>query len=294
MSNTQMSAELYSSLIEAEKKKNRPKYGRVVPVVIILVLFFAPFYYLFVTIFKTSLEYAQNPVLALPQSIWPLWDNIIEAWVLADMGQTAFNSLTYAVIGGVVSVAFAAAAAYGLTRTRLRFANAWFMLIFAGTLFPFQMYLVPLFFGYQKLGIMNSRLGMMLIYTAVCIPFPLLVLRNSIAGNSHEIDEAARIEGASEIRIFLSMIIPNVKGALIALFLLQFTFIWNDLLFSSILANNQEVRSIMSALQRLQGIYSTKGPNILMTATLISSFPTVLLFVFLRKHFMSGMQISGH
>ena len=88
------------------------------------------------------------------------------------------------------------------------------------------------------------------------------------------------------------MIVPNAMGPLIALFLLQFTFIWNDLLFSSILANGIEVRSIMVALQSLQGTYSTLGPNVVITATLISSIPTVLLFIALRKYFMAGLQLG--
>ena len=149
-----------------------------------------------------------------------------------------------------------------MTRLNLIGANGWFMLIFTGTLFPFQMYLVPLLFGYQRLGLVNTWFGMLLVYVAICIPFPLLVLRNSFSGISREVDEAARIEGASEWRVFISMIIPNAKGPLIALFLLQFTFIWNDLLFSSILANGIEVRSVMVALQSLQGTYSTLGPNV--------------------------------
>jgi multiple sugar transport system permease protein len=166
------------------------------------------------------------------------------------------------------------------------------MLIFTGTLFPFQMYLVPLLFGYQRLGLVNTWLGMLLLYTAICIPFPLLVLRNSFSAVSREIDEAARIEGANEFRVFVSMILPNAVGPLIALFLLQFTFIWNDLLFSSILANGIEVRSVMVALQSLQGTYSTLGPNVVITATLISSIPTVVLFILLRRYFMAGLQLG--
>jgi multiple sugar transport system permease protein len=166
------------------------------------------------------------------------------------------------------------------------------MLIFTGTLFPFQMYLVPLLFGYQRLGLVNTWLGMLLLYTAICIPFPLLVLRNSFSAVSREIDEAARIEGANEFRVFVSMILPNAVGPLIALFLLQFTFIWNDLLFSSILANGIVVRSVLVALQSLLGTYSTLGPNVVITATLISSIPTVVLFILLRRYFMAGLQLG--
>lgn len=281
------------ALIAKERQKSRPR-GRwvLLPIIVLTIAYLLPFYYLVVTVFKTTPEYEQKGVLELPASLTPFLDNVVQAWSIAHLGQAGFNSLTYGVVGAGFAVAFAAAAAYGMTRLNLLGANGWFMLIFTGTLFPFQMYLVPLLFGYQRLGIVNTWLGMALLYTAVCIPFPLLVLRNSFSGISREIDEAARVEGASEWRIFRSIIIPNSIGPLVALFLLQFTFIWNDLLFSSILANGIEVRSVMVALQSLQGTYSTIGPNVVITATLISSVPTVLLFIALRRYFMSGLQLD--
>jgi ABC-type glycerol-3-phosphate transport system permease component len=280
-------------LIDKERRQQRiGARWAVLPIAVMTLAYLMPFYYLLVTVFKTTPEYEHKGVLELPDSLAPFWDNVVQAWDVARLGPAAFNSFTYATAGAALAVAFAAAAAYGMTRLKLLGSNGWFLLIFTGTLFPFQMYLVPLLFGYQRLNLVNSWIGMLLVYTAICIPFPLLVLRNSFSGISMEIDEAARIEGASEWRVFISMIIPNAMGPLIALFLLQFTFIWNDLLFSSILANGIEVRSIMVALQSMQGTYSTIGPNVVITATLISSIPTVLLFIVLRKYFMAGLQLG--
>lgn len=280
-------------LIDKERREQRAG-GRwlVWPIAALTLAYLTPFYYLVVTIFKSSEEYARKGVLEAPDSLAPFVENVVHAWTIANMGSAAWNSFSYAFLGALIAVSLASAAAYGLTRLNLLGANGWFMLIFAGTLFPFQMYLVPLLFGYQRIGIINSWFGMLIFYAAICIPFPLLVLRNSFAGISREVDEAARIEGASEWRVFISMIIPNAKGPLIALFLLQFTFIWNDLLFSSILANGIEVRSIMVALQSLQGTYSSIGPTVVITGTLISSIPTVLLFIVLRKYFMAGLQLG--
>lgn len=231
-----------AQLMEKERRAQRSG-GRwlVVPIVAMTIAYLTPLYYLFVTIFKTAPEYARKGVLELPESLAPVVDNVVQAWTIANMGQASLNSFSYALIGAAIAVAVAAAAAYGMTRLNLIGANGWFMLIFTGTLFPFQMYLVPLLFGYQRVGIINSWGGMLLVYVALCIPFPLLVLRNSFSGITREVDEAARIEGASEWRVFTSMILPNATGPLIALYLLQFTFIWNDLLFSSILANGIEV-----------------------------------------------------
>ena len=282
------------SLKAAERARSRSGGQWIaLPILLLTIAYLAPFYYLFVTVFKTTPEYARKGVLELPDSLAPFVDNVMQAWNIAHLGSAGFNSFTYALCGSARAVAIAAAAAYGMTRLNLLGATGWFRLIFTGTLFPFQMYLVPLLFGYQRLGITNSWLGLVQLYPTVCIPFPLLVLRNSFGGLSHEIDEAARVEGASEWRIFRSIIVPNSLGPLVALFLLQFTFSWNDLLFSSLLANGIEVRSIMVALQSLQGTYSTLGPNVVITATLISSVPTVLLFVLLRRYFMAGLQLDN-
>ena len=282
-----------SSLVEKERRRTSHG-GRwiLLPILVLTLAYLTPFYYLVVTVFKSTREYAAKGVLELPDSLAPFIDNVVQAWTIARLDAAATNSVTYGLVGAALAVAFAAAAAYGMTRLNLIGSNGWFMLIFTGTLFPFQMYLVPLLFGYQRLGLVNTWIGMLAVYVAICIPFPLLVLRNSFSSISREIDEAARIEGASEWRVFVSMILPNAAGPLIALFLLQFTWIWNDLLFSSILANGIEVRSVMVALQSLQGTYSTLGPNVVITATLISSIPTVVLFVALRKYFMAGLQLG--
>jgi len=135
------------------------------------------------------------------------------------------NSTLYGLLGGALAVFFAALAAYGLTRIDYRRKNLWFLLIFSGTVFPFQMYLIPLFFAYQKIGILNTHLGMIVFYTAICIPFPVLVLKNYMNGLSREMDEAARMDGAGEWTVFRRIVLPNCLGPMTATFLLQFTWI---------------------------------------------------------------------
>ena len=154
------------------------------------------------------------------------------------------------------------------------------------------MHLIPLFFGYQKAGNINTHFGMVLIYTAICIPFPTLVLKNYTNGLSREMDEAARMDGAREFTVFWRIVLPNCKGPLTATFLLQFTWVWNDLLFSTVLANRTETRSIMNALQVFQGLFVDR-PDVVLTATVIATVPSVVLFFLLRRHVMEGMRISS-
>lgn len=260
---------------------------------ILAVAWLTPFYYLAISIFKSNAEYGLGSPLALPTSFAPVFENISEAWVKTKMGSGMLNSALYGVVGGSLAIFFAALAAYGLTRIDFPGKGFWFMLIFSGTIFPLQMYLIPLFMGYNKLGLTNSRLGMMLFYTAVCIPFPVLVLRNYMAGLPREMDEAARIDGCSEFRIFRSIVLPNCLGPMTTLFLVQFTWIWNDLIFSMVLTSREEARSLMNGLMVLQGSYANETPNVVMTATLLASLPSVALFLLLRKHFMNGLKLQS-
>lgn len=260
---------------------------------LLAIAWLVPFYYLLVSVFKSNAEYGTGNPLALPQSWRPLLDNVYEAWTKTRMADGMFNSALYGVVGAGAAVFIAALAAYGLTRIDFRGKTFWFMLIFSGTIFPLQMYLIPLFIGYNKLGLNNSRLGMILFYTAICIPFPVLVLRNYMAGLPREMDEAARLDGCSEFRIFRSIVLPNCWGPMTALFLIQFTWVWNDLLFSMVLTSREEVRSLMNGLMVLQGSYAAQTPNVVMTATLLASLPTVVLFLILRKHFMNGLKLQN-
>lgn len=280
------------AILRAEARKRRRGYWKVGIGVLVALIWVLPFWFLFLTVFKSSQEYAAGHPLALPQGPAPILENARRAWNLGGMDQAMMNSALYGLVGAGAAVFVAAMAAFALARLDLPRRDAWFLLIFAGTVFPFQMFLIPLFFGYQWAGLLNSRLGMCLFYTAICIPFPVLVLRTYMTGLSREMDEAARMDGAGEMTVFFSIILPNVTGPMAAVFLLQFTWIWNDLLFSTILANRPETRSIMNALLVFQGSYSQQGPNIVMTGALIASIPTVVLFFLLRRHFMEGLRVS--
>lgn len=255
------------------------------------VTWLVPFYYLLVSIFKSTTEYARGDPLSLPVGMAPFFDNVATAWTQAKMGDALVNSALYGSVGAGLAVFLSAMAAYALSRLNVSGKAAWFALIFMGTIFPFQMYLIPLFLGYQTLGILNTREGMLLLYVSICIPFPTLVLKNHMSQIPFEMDEAARMDGASEFRNFISIVLPNSVGSLVALFLLQFTWVWNDLLFSMVLGNRPETRSIMNALQVFQGNYNATGPNVALTASLLASIPPLAAFILLRKYFMEGLKI---
>jgi ABC-type glycerol-3-phosphate transport system permease component len=215
----------FDAIERREKAAARSSWLAIAAGGLISLIWLVPFYYLFVTIFKSTEEYTHSDPFAPPSGLAPLLANTVAAWNEANMSLGMANSALYGAIGAGLAVFFAAMAAFGLTRFDFRGKNLWFMTIFAGTVFPFQMYLIPLFFIYGKFGILNTRFGMLLFYTAICIPFPTLVLKNFMSGLSREMDEAARMDGAGEFTVFSRIVLPNALGPMMATFLLQFTWI---------------------------------------------------------------------
>ena len=101
------------------------------------------------------------------------------------------------------------------------------------------------------------------------------------------------MDGCSELCLFRSIVLPNCRGPFVALFLLRFTWIWNDLIFSTAITRSTEIRSVMSMLPVFQVAYAEIGKTVTMAASLLTSLPGVNFFFLLRKQFMQGWQVSA-
>lgn len=252
------------------------------------VLWAFPLYLVVINAATPAEEYAEKPFWALPSS-FGLWENAVTAWQAAELGQSVGSTLLYAVGGGGAAVLLAASAAFAIIGLRIRYGFAWFMLLYAGTIFPFQMYLAPLFNAYSKVGLYDTRVGLLLIYTAITIPFAVFVLRNHFSGIPRELLESARIDGAASWTVLSRIYLPLSTNALAAVFVFQFTFIWNDLLFGLTLSRSAEVRPIMTALAVLQGQYASTSLPAVLAGALVASIPTFVLFLALQKLFVQAI-----
>ena len=131
------------------------------------------------------------------------------------------------------------------------------------------------------------------MYVGLCIPFATFVLRGFFLTVPWEIQEAAKIEGATNFQILYKIMMPLARAPILLVFLIQFTWIWNDLLFGMVLSRSVGVRPITTALVGMQNLYSQMdGPTIL-TATLMASIPTLLIFLLLQKHFIRGLTLGS-
>jgi len=241
---------------------------------------------------KTAMEQSQTGVLALPQDATMLLTNIATAADLSGIGRGIVNSLLYSFIGSITAVIVASSAAYAITKLRIRFRFFWFLLIYSGTIFPFQMYLVPLFQAYQSVGLYDTYAGMILFYSTISVPFCLFVFHNYFIGLPNEVIEASSLDGASSFQTYLRIILPMAKAPALVLFVTQFNWIWNDFLFGQVLSKSETVRPVMTSLATLSGMFGTGTIPQQMAGALIASIPTLILFFALQKYFMNGIVLN--
>jgi multiple sugar transport system permease protein len=154
------------------------------------------------------------------------------------------------------------------------------------------MYLIPLFQAYVNIGLYDTRLGMILFYTAIAIPFCLFVMRGFFSTVPAELQEAARLDGCRDFGVYRRIFMPLARGPIAVLFLFQFTWIWNDLIFGLTLAKSDGIRPIMPSLLGMQGIYAQNGPPTVLAGALMASLPTVALFLFLRRYMIKGLTLT--
>lgn len=250
-------------------------------------IWIAPLFFVIVNIVKTKQEYNMGSFWKLPEG-FHLAENfktVAESGLFSSVGA----SFLYAVLGAVFSVIIALLAAYGLTHLKVKRKMLWFLFIYSGTIFPFQVYLIPVYRGYFKTGLYNTRVGMVLFYTAICIPFAMFVLRNFFLGISGEICESAKIDGATNWDILVKIFVPMAKAPVSIVFLSQFTWAWNDLMFGLTFTKTSSIRPVMASISMM----GRNNPPALFLACIFASIPTVILFVVLQENFEAGMAYTS-
>lgn len=263
------------------------------PIALLAVLWILPLGVLAITPMKTFDEYASGSQWTLPKDPLQLFDNLANAWSSAGLGPGFLASLSYGIVGALAAIVCGALGAYAVTRLPLRGAFWWFLLVFSGTLFPFQMYLIPLFQMYTDIGIYDTWIGMTLFYAAIATPFCLFVMRGFFSTVPPELEEAARLDGASSWRIFWRIFMPLATGPIAVLVLFQFTWIWNDFMFGLVLTTSDGIRPVMPSLVGLQASSSTVGPPVVLAGALIGSLPTIVLFLALGRYLLTGLSLTA-
>lgn len=258
-------------------------------VIILSIMWLIPIYFSFLTAFKSSTDYANSEFYQWPVK-FAFFKNIGDVFEKYRFDSHILSSFIYMIGAGVLCIIFSALAGYGIVRLQPKGKFLLFMLIYSGTIFPFQMYLIPLFKFYNNVGLYNTRIGMILVFTAITIPFSLFVYRGFFVTIPRAIEDAAKIDGSGPFKTFFLIFVPQATAPTAVVMLFQWSWIWNDLLFGMVLTQSNTVRPIMVALASMSGIGGC-SITLQMTGMILTSIVTILLFFALKKYFIQG--ISG-
>ena len=212
------------------------------------------------------------------------------AWGKSQLGGKLLNSMIFAVTAGIGSAFIASIGGYALVHLKLRGAQSWFIGIFVGNIFPFQMFLIPLYMFLNMLGLFDTRLGMAAVYVGICIPFALFVYRNYAFTLPTELFDAARVDGASKWGAYLRLFLPMSIPAFAVIFCFQFIWTWNDLLFGLVLT--ERFRPVMAGLERLQGARGGVPATVLISGAVMAAVPTIVILMSMQKLFIRGFTLT--
>jgi multiple sugar transport system permease protein len=216
--------------------------------------------------------------------------NYIEALnnPLYDLATGYKNSLIVASISTLIPLIAAALAAYAFSNLDFRLKPLLFGLILVIMMVPQQLTVVPLFFLYRNLGLYNTMQGIILLHSAWGIAWITFFLRNYFKFIPRSLIEAARVDGASDFRIFSRIVLPLSIPGLMAAALLQFTWVWNDLFYALIFLVSRENQVVTQKVVMLKGEYHIDW-GLLAAGSIISMSMPVILYAIFNKYFMRGV-----
>jgi multiple sugar transport system permease protein len=259
-------------------------------VVISLIALFVvfPFVWMILTSFKT-----EKDVFALPAQLWPAhWSflSYSEIWKELPFARLFLNSVIFAGGVTVISVVFDSFAAYALARLDFPGKNIAFYLVIATLMVPYQITLIPLFQELFNLQWLDSYQG--LIVPRATSAFGIFLLRQFFVSIPRDLDAAARIDGASEFRIYAQIMMPLAKPAIATLAVFQFMNNWNDFLWPLVVTSSTDMRTIPAGLTLFGGQYVVDYA-VLMAGATISLLPLGLAFFFAQRYFVQGIATTG-
>lgn len=233
--------------------------------------------------------YPTNEIFTTPPNALPgdhLWKNLETLFVSSGFGSAIRNSLIVSTVSTVLGVFIAAAAGYAFAKFTFPGRNVMFAVIIGSLALPSQVTLVPLFQMMVSLGWLNSYQS--LILPSLAVPFGIFLMRQTMLSVPDELIQAARIDGAGEFRTFFQIVLPTVRPALAACSIFLFLGQWNDFVYPLVALRTQDAYTIPVALAALKGVSSTDY-GALLSGTLVSIVPVLILFLFLQRHFVAGL-----
>jgi len=242
---------------------------------------------------STSLKSPEENIFQFPPQLWPTkptLQNFIKVWQSTPFGQYLFNSTLVASLTVALNLLFCALGAYPLARLDFQGKNLIFAGIVSTIMIPFQIVMIPLYVLAVQLGLRNSYLG--IILPGIASAFGIFLLRQAFLGVPKELEEAARIDGCSELGIWWHIMIPAIRPALVTLGIFVFIGAWSDFLWPLIILDRPEYYTLPLGVAKLAGTFSLDW-RLIAAGSLISIAPVIVVFLVLQKYIVPTETASG-
>jgi multiple sugar transport system permease protein len=228
------------------------------------------------------------PTPILPPS--PTLANYRTLFGSTGMGRYLLNSLLIATLSTVISVSFNLMAGYAFAKLRFRGRDALFRLLLGALVIPGQVAMLPLFLMLKPLGLINTYGGA--IVPAMASIFGIFLVLQFVRGIPDDLLEAARIDGASEFRIFLTIVVPLLAPVLATLAIFSFLGSWNDFMWPLIVLTDDALHTLPVALAGLSREH-VQDSELMMAGSVVTVLPVLVLFLALQRQYMAGLMAGG-
>lgn len=244
-----------------------------------------PLIWLFINSFKSNEELFSNP-WGVPK-VFTL-TNYVLAIVEGNIGVYFINSIIIAVFSVSITVILSCMVSYAITRMYWKQSKTVLKIFMMGMMIPIYATVIPLFSMFNKLGILNSHISVIIPHIAFGFPMAIFILTGFFQTIPRDIEEAAVMDGCSIYRIFFNIITPISKSSIVTVAVVIFISVWNDLLLPQIFLTDQSKMTLPVGLTAFKGMYSTDYVSMI-AAVLITIIPSVVIYILLHRNIMEGM-----
>jgi raffinose/stachyose/melibiose transport system permease protein len=255
-------------------------------VAVLLVVFVYPLVWLLLGSLKTQDEFLNNPTWALPEN-WLNFSNYEAAW--SAVAGYLLNSVLAVFPALLIALLIGTAAGFALEVMVFKGRRTMLLLFLVGIMIPGQMILLPLFSVYFQAGLSRSLWPLIITYTATALPLTVFMMATYFRAIPREVFEASTLDGASIIRSFFSVALPMMRNAIFTIALVQFFFLWNDLLIALTFTTDESLRTVQVGLLNFTGQFGVVDYGPTFAAICINVIIILVLYLFLNQRVMRGL-----
>lgn len=270
----------------ARFKRRLESFGCYLYITILAVFAAFPLLWLLVCSLKESGELLANPTTLLPKKV--TLANYYNVMVNLDLGINIRNSLLVSLSTTLIATVISALAAYGIVRFFPKLGNMMSKLLIMTYMFPAIVLVIPYAVVMGKIGLTNTRFGLVLVYLSFNVPYAVWLLTGFFKTVPLGIEEAAKIDGASRMQTFVRIVLPLVGPGLTATAIYMFINAWNEFLYALILTSSSDITTLSIKLHTMQGADVLNWGD-MMAACMVVVVPSVIFFSFIQKYIAGGM-----